>query len=261
MTKKNRTASNGVSKNVSSNDSVVKIIIALCAAAFIVFLFMMITDKYGVAETFLEVREAIRSGSIISACAAVFGLVTALTGKFALKNKTVTAAGAIVLVVGVIFAIGLLALYLYYIKAAQIIYFAIPSIALLYLIYCIYQKPFFLISVLSFSCGFGFYVLSKLLGYGSVPTLYYVVIAIMAALIICLTVIALLARKDKGMLFGKIKLIDSPSSYPLMYASSAFFAVILVASVIMGASVSYISLFLSMAYFFVMAIYYTIKLM
>lgn len=257
MAKKN---SKGAKNNVVIGDAVTKTIFAFCAAALLIFIFMLISDNYSVAESFLSVREGVRLGAIISAAGAVLGLIAALIGKFAMKNPAVTTVGSIVLVVGAIMSVGLLAMYLYYVKVSQLIYFAIAAIALLYMIYNIYQKPFFFISTLCFVSAFGFYILSRMASYSSNSLIYFAVVGVMAVCIIAVAAVAAVAKGNKGDIFG-VRVIDAPLSYVLMYTTSGFFTATLIASVLLGASACYACLFISIAYFFIMAIYYTIKLM
>lgn len=257
-------------KNINSaadnraNDIVTyKILTAFVIATLAVFVLMMISSKYKVGSSFLLVNSMLMLAGIAAALVALLGFVLLIINRFADK-KWLKITGCILLPTGIVVWLSCLAMYYFYINAVTMLCLLYPAVAVLYLIYLVYQPEFFAIALDAVVNAFGFYILSKLLSY--TPLSYIGVLAIvgMALLNILLFVFALMARKNDGKLhFGKkvVNFAYFDHSFTFEAVTAGLFILGLLISVLVGALAAYCFLFITLAYLFVMAVYYTIKLM
>ncbi len=135
----------------------------------------------------------------------------------------------------------------------------ILATAVLALVYYLYQHEFFVIS-LSAAVGIvGLWLVRRAAGTSYTSILYgYLVLA--AAFLL---VVALGARKlqENGGEWKGRRLFHKKAAYPLVYLTCGIVAALLVAAVLLGASVAYYLIFVAVAWLVVMAVYFTVKLM
>ena len=149
------------------------------------------------------------------------------------------------------------------VAAIRTLYIIIPGSAVLYLIRAIYVREFFVISLI---CAFGALILwgaSKILASGHV-FLFPFSIAFGLLCVLALFIAMRQARRDGGVCtFGSVSIVlmDKHSEYGTSYFTLAVLSVLLLVSLFVKALlITYFS-FALLAYLFIMAVYYTLKLM
>lgn len=152
--------------------------------------------------------------------------------------------------------------YGYWVDAAGELYFLFIASTVLYLIYLLYQREFFLISLLTILSGACFFLLSKLYdGAGSFRPI--VVNAVLAVVLILSGLVCWKAgKKDGCLVWGKKKWhLFNPGFSPLFpLVTCAVWLVCLIAAALLGSVFAYYCMFAAVAYELVAACYYTVKL-
>jgi len=149
------------------------------------------------------------------------------------------------------------------VAAVRTLYIVIPGFAVFYLIRAIYIREFFILSEI---CAAGALVLwgsSKVLASGHVFLFPFCIgLGLLSAL--GMVLILRQAQKNKGVFeFGHISfaVMDKHSAYKTSFITLAILAVLLIVSLFVKAQlITYFS-FAVLSYLFIMAVYYTIKLM
>lgn len=148
--------------------------------------------------------------------------------------------------------------------AVQQLYLLVPVLAILYLVYFIYQREFFFVASVSVLGCFTCWALSKLLGNGGYVGLPYVVGGLCAAVLIAVVVVALIfrARGGRVKVAGReIAFFKPGARYTAIYIACAVIAACIIASFIFGAFIAYCAFFVVAGLLFIFAVYFTVKLM
>jgi hypothetical protein len=161
----------------------------------------------------------------------------------------------------------------FFIDGIRALYIIIPALSVLALIYFIYSPEFFIIASIASLGGFLMWYMSgsyyelpitqittdQFLNNSGLYASIFVVVVMLAAVL----VIAAASRHEGGIrLAGRhIKLFGAAANYPLMYASAAVTAVCAAAALVFGAGIAYYLMFVSFGYLFILAVYYTVKMM
>lgn len=141
----------------------------------------------------------------------------------------------------------------------QLMYLAVPAVAVLALIFYLYQREFFLVAVE------GAAALLAMWGYRrfihSTPVGAYVLCGVVAAVTLALLGVTELARRNGGKvheisLFGK-----QTVGLPLIYAGGGITLAAVAVALIGGATAAYVALFAVVAWLFAVAVFYTVRLM
>ena len=261
MANKKKTAK--AQADARANDIITyKILGAFLAACVCVFILMTISSQYQIGNQFIAVHDGLMTAGIVAALAALLGFLFLIIDRFA-SNKIVKILGLVFLPVGLLVWISCLLMYYFYIHAITILCFLYPAAAVLYLVYLIYQSEFFAISIDCVVCAFAFYILSKLLSspLSYIGILIIVGVAVINAVLLFLTIHS---KKSGGQLVcGKktLRFLAFKASDKILLCTAALMLVGLLLSVVLGAMTAYIFLFVTLIYLFIMAVYYTIKLM
>lgn len=261
MANKKKTAK--AQADARANDIITyKILGAFLAACVCVFILMTISSQYQIGNQFMAVHNALMFAGIFAALVALLGFVFLIVYRFT-SNKVIKIIGMVLLPVGLLVWVSCLLMYYFYIHAITILCFLYPAAAVLYLIYLIYQSEFFALSIDCVVCAFAFYILSKLL---TAPLSYVGIMIIVGVAVInaALMFLTVYARKSGGILtFGKksVKFLAFKVSDKILFSTAALMLIGLALSVLLGAMTAYVFLFITLIYLFIMAVYYTIKLM
>lgn len=138
----------------------------------------------------------------------------------------------------------------------------VPVIAVLALVYYLYQHEFFLISLLSTMGIVWLWAFRR--GVRGHPTLIYAAAAIAAVVLLVAALGCFSAQKNGGTLrIGGIRLraLSPNTGCGMVYLTCGIVAIVVVASLLLGTTIAYYTLFAVVAWDFVMAVYYTVKLM
>ena len=141
---------------------------------------------------------------------------------------------------------------------------AVPAVAVLAVIYYLFQHDFFCISAIS-ACGILCLLLYRRMFYTQRSMLYAGFVLAFLLLAVAVAVLALL-KKEKLKLpcaLDKIirTLIPRESNFALLYATCALVAVLLALTLILGGTIAYYLMFVLVGWMFIMAVYYIVKLM
>ena len=205
---------------------------------------------------------AIRNGSF--AIGLVFGALGAVSIVLAAlkRRKADFWAGRLVVLGAICFVYMGIMLLIHYksFDAFKILYIALPAMAFLYLIYNIYQKDFFWQTVVVGCSGAVLYAFSRWLHYKPwQPIVHAVYIA--AIVLLAAGLAATLMAKNKNGRFLGMKIFPKEANYKLMFSTFGLMFLIILAVLIIGSSVAFWAMVGVFAYLFVLAVYYTIRLM
>lgn len=133
---------------------------------------------------------------------------------------------------------------------------ALPFVAaLLILVYFLYQRAFFVGTVI---CGFGIAGLWCLRqAQNTFVTICFVIGWI---LLVAISALAYVLKKNGGKL-GKFKLVNDQKSYQTCWITCAVVMIATLLGFIMGAGVAYYLLYALVGWLFCMAVYFTVKMM
>lgn len=165
----------------------------------------------------------------------------------------------ILTVISLILAACAVVIRVYYSSGIRFLYVAVPAVAVLALIYYLYQREFFFAAVLSALGLLGVKVAPQatsdpLTAYG-----YLAVLAvILVAAVICFRMVQ--CRKGRLKFLGKqVELLPESANYVMLYVTCALVAVAVIAALLLGGlTVLYGVL---VAWLLILAVYYTVRLM
>lgn len=152
------------------------------------------------------------------------------------------------------------AITLFYEGGVRLCLVLVPVIAVLGMIYYLYQKEFFASCVINASAIVALWCVRAF----SRGVKLYLVVAAMAVIIAACVAVVVVLQKKEGVLtvFGqRVRVFAQNASYLPMYLSAGVSAVALGAGVAMGVTAAYYAIFVLVALLFILAVYYTVKLM
>lgn len=140
----------------------------------------------------------------------------------------------------------------------QFLYLSVPASAVLALIYYLYQRDFFLVSLQGVIALFAMWSYRKLIFIHAQAA--YVILALCAVGVVALGVFTFVLQRGDGKL-GKRRILAKKANYAMLYAAGGVTACALLAALLLGAAAAYWALFLVVAWLFAAAVYYTVRLM
>lgn len=177
------------------------------------------------------------------------------------SGKLVKLTGVLALI-ALILAVCAVIVRIFDVSGVKFLYIAVPVVAVLALIYYLYQREFFFSAALSALGLLGIKVAaqaesSPLVGYG-----YLAVLAVLAVLVLAGAVCFRLLQSHKGFwsVKGKAKeILPKNANYAMLYVTCALVAAVVIAALVLGAlAVLYGVL---VAWLLILAVYYTVRLM
>jgi len=133
-----------------------------------------------------------------------------------------------------------------------------PAVAVLAVIFFLYQREFFYSAILSGMGIVALWVYRK--AFLNHPRMIYAGFALVGIVVVLAVVLAWKLSRSDGKL-GKFKVLDADASYLTVYLSAALTALTLAVALALGATVAYYAIFLLVAWVFCMVVYYTVRLM
>lgn len=176
--------------------------------------------------------------------------------KAAQLDKRLLLSGVIALIVAVV----LLFVRLYTFRSFTILYFALPVFAFLYMIFNIYQRDFFYQSIVIGCTAGTLYAFSRWLHYRPWQPIVHITYSLAILLLVAAILLAFYLKKQKGML-GKIRMLSHSANYKLMISTFAVMLLAIVVVLIVGSGIAFWTMVCVLGYLFVLAVYYTIRLM
>lgn len=157
-------------------------------------------------------------------------------------------------------ALGCLAAFRFKGAGIQLMCTLVPAVAVLALVYYLYQREFFAITVLSALGLVGLWLFRKAGGGHAVVVYGY--FAVVAVILVAAVLLARRLQQAEGMLKRgekRIRVLGHGANYALFYVSCAVVAAALAAALILGAAAAYYLMFALVAWIFVLAVYFTVK--
>lgn len=136
----------------------------------------------------------------------------------------------------------------------------VPVVAVLAMIFYLFQHDFFCITVISAGGILSLQLYRKM--FWNHPTMIrcgYVLAFLL--LIAAIVMLVLIQRGKRPMPLNVDKLVPQDSNYLLLYITCALTAITLALTLILGSTAAYYLLFVLVAWLFVTAVYYIVKLM
>ena len=140
----------------------------------------------------------------------------------------------------------------------------VPAVAVLAVIYYLFQRDFFCIAVIS-ACGILCLQLYRNMYYTHRKMLFAGFVLAFLLLVAAVVVLALM-QKEKLQLPAALDkaaraLLPKESNYLLLYLTCALVAALLALTLILGGTIAYYLMFVLVGWLFIMAVYYVVKLM
>lgn len=139
---------------------------------------------------------------------------------------------------------------------------AVLGVTVMALIYYLYQREFFASSVVTAAGILGLWVLRR--AEGGHTLLVYGYMAVAAVLVVAVVGVSRMAQTHGGLMNfrGKeLRIFPKSAGYGMIYLTCGIVAAVLIAALVAGTAVAYYLMFALVAWIFVMAVYYTVKLM
>ncbi|MCL1820637.1 MAG: hypothetical protein FWG36_08295 [Oscillospiraceae bacterium] len=225
----------------------------------LILLMVMFVDRY--MSSAAPNQNALVFCVVMSAVFAAVGVGVIITATIKrAKNTESPAFGRLITLSGVSLAaaLAMLSIRVFTYSSFTALYVALPVTAFLYMIYQIYQREFFYQTIITGCAAGTLYAFSRWLHYKPwqpiVHTTYCLAIALLCAAII----LTLLLKKRNGSLFG-INLLPRNANYSLMFATIGLMLAA-IAAVLLVTGIAFWMMIGVFGYLFVLAVYYTIKL-
>jgi len=146
--------------------------------------------------------------------------------------------------------------------SVRVLQVIVPVVAVIALIYYLYQKEFFAITTLSGLCILGLWIYRRaavshpMVSYG-----YLIGFCAVSAAVFILAVV--LQRGDGAWKLGgqERRVLPRSASYPMVYLTCVLTVLAVAAALALGATIAYYAIFGVIAWIFAMAVYYTVRLM
>lgn len=140
----------------------------------------------------------------------------------------------------------------------RFLYVCVPVVAVLALVYYLYQREFFLVALQGGVALFALWFYYNFFGGGS--PLVYAVMAVVLALTAAAAILFFLLQRNKGML-GKVRVLPRKTNYLPLYIAAGVTALAVLVALLFGLTAAYGAIFGVVAWLFGAAIYYTVRLM
>ena len=141
----------------------------------------------------------------------------------------------------------------------RFLYVAVPAVAVLALIYYLYQREFFCAALLS---ALGLLAVRLVPQQVSHPALAYGYAVVLAVVVVAALVLLVRLRKSQGKLTVKgapVQVLPKNANYALLFATCAVVAAVLAATLVLGSLALLYGVLV--AWLLILAVYYTVRLM
>ncbi len=236
-------------------------ILTVFAFSFCVILGLMFAYKgYSSFTTLFITRNILLGAGVLSVLLVIAGVIWEYTSiKKGIDTRYKMFTGRSVAVGAAMLAVCAFCGAQFNIEGIKAMYVFVPAAAVLMLIYMIYSIDFFAIAAVSAAGGALMWIMSRS-GRGYLALTATVV---SLALLLLFVLLVLYVRKQGGTIeIGGKRLINAKNAnYPLLFFTAGITAACAIVAYLTSATVAYYLIFVMFAYLFIMAVYYTVKLM
>lgn len=141
----------------------------------------------------------------------------------------------------------------------QYLYVGVPCMAVLALVYYLYQREFFVVMLMNAAGMLGLWLLNRRIGHGSVVYTYLVIEGIFLAGV---AIVAHMLQRNDGVLVigGKnVSLLPKSANYTMLYVTCLVVALLQVVGLVLGSMMILYGILV--VWMLAMAVYYTVRLM
>lgn len=135
----------------------------------------------------------------------------------------------------------------------------VPVAAVLALVYYLFQRDFFYITLISAGGILSLQLYRKMFLWH--PTRIRCGFALGFVLLAAAVAVLILLQRSGGIFSTRMRVLPKDANYPLLYITCALNAILLVLTLALGSTAAYYLLFVLVGWLFVMAVYYIVKLM
>lgn len=266
MDKEKRAAEKRTARN-HKEDVILNRVLIWFGAAVVVELVLLLLNRYYINFTTAP-GEIQFAGALLKAWPAIIGVTAAGTVICLLWSVLWAKGGKRILLPGALTGVFLAGLvisvvtYRFYETGVQFLCGVVPAAAVLALVYYLYQHEFFTVTVLSALGLLGLWLFRRMaVGHQIVVYAYFVVLAV---ILVATVVLCRSASANGGAISlggKKLQLFQRSTSYGMIYLTCAIVAVAVAAALALGTGAAYYLIFALVAWIFIMAVYYTVKLM
>ena len=161
--------------------------------------------------------------------------------------------------ISLVLAVCAVVIHYFYDKGINFLYIAVPAVAVLALIYYLYQREFFFAAVLGALGLLGVKVAAQA---ASSPLVGYGYLSVLAVIVVVAAVCFRMLQVHKGVwnIKGKSKeILPKNANYAMLYVTCALVAVVVIAACVLGALALLYGVLV--AWLLILAVYYTVRLM
>jgi len=272
MNKSKKTVKNR--KNAYAEEFASNLILAIFSFAFLlVILLIFMYNSFNTVNGYLFAYRAAQIGGWLFAAGTVGGIAWAITDKKRNKdNSYKLVRGETLAVLSAVMSICGFVTMIFTQSGIKMLYVFVPVAAVLGLIYLIYPRDFFAVSLVSTCGGLLMWQMSKMTRSGFVfltepkywdSAALYTSIAALLLLLAFVVLISSCRRKNGQLMIGKkaFPLFSKSANYSLMLLTAVINAVCVILAYLLGASAAYYLIYVVFGYLFIIAVYYTIKMM
>ena len=150
-------------------------------------------------------------------------------------------------------------IYNYYEKGINFLFIAVPAVAVLALIYYLYQREFFFAAVLSTLGLLGVKIAPQTPNNARTAYGYLAALAVvLLASAVCFRLLQ--ARKGRWLVGGKVReILPKNANYAMLYVTCGLVAAVVIAALVLGALALLYGVLV--AWLLILAVYYTVRLM
>lgn len=266
MDKEKRAAEKRAARS-HKEDVILNRVLIWFGAAVVAELVLLLLNRYYINITTAP-GEIEFAGALLKAWPAIIGVTAVGTVVCLLWTIFWAKGGKRATLPGVLFGIFLTALvisavtYRFYDTGVQFLCGIVPAAAVLALVYYLYQREFFSVTVLSALGLLGLWLFRR--SGSSHQALVYAYVVVLAVILVAAVLLCRSMSAHNGTLTlggKKLQLFQRNASYGMIYLTCAIVAVAVAAALVLGTSAAYYLIFALVAWIFIMAVYYTVKLM
>lgn len=266
MDKEKRAAEKRAARS-RKEDAVLNRVLVWFGAAVVAELVLLLLNRYYINYT-LKPGEIEFASGLLKAFPVIIGIAAACTAACLIWTYLSHKGGKSILLPSVCFWVCAAALvisavtYFFSSTGVQFLCGAVPVAAVLALVFYLYQHEFFAVTVLSALGILGLWLFRR--AEGGHQRLVYAYLVVMAVVLVGSVLACRTLQSNSGVLgkgAKKLQLFRPNASYGMIYITCALVAVVLCAALLFGTAAAYYLIFVMVGWLFVMAVYYTVKLM
>ena len=251
-------------RNRQSNDIIDRVLVWF-GLALIIELFLLAVNRYYFNYRVSEIEFAYALDQVILPALTyvglfglIGGLVWAVAGR---RGKNILLPTAVAVFSAAVSGVSFLSRQ-FGSASVQAVQVMVPVMAVLALVYHLYQKEFFTITLLSGLSIFGLWLYRR--AGDNHATICFAYLAVTVVILAAAAVLTRLIQREDGLLTlgsGQYRVFPRNAVYAMIYITCALSVLTIAATLALGATAAYCAIFVLVAWIFVMAAYYTVRLM